>query len=161
MKLKNILLASMFAALICVVTSFAKVPLPVAGYVHLGDVFVFVAAAFLPLPYAVAACAVGGFFADIVAGFVNYAFVTALAKAAMAIIARLLFAKNNRWLDVLAVVCSAVAMTFAYWLFEVFVYDIAVATANVPFNLLQAGLCGLVAAPVCVATKKALAKRNG
>ena len=38
-KLKKLIIAAMFGAIICVVTMVVKIPLPLGGYVHLGDAF--------------------------------------------------------------------------------------------------------------------------
>ena len=35
-KLKKLIIAAMFGAIICVVTMVVKIPLPLGGYVHLG-----------------------------------------------------------------------------------------------------------------------------
>ncbi len=154
MSLKKIVYTALFAALICVVTAFVKVPLPVAGYIHLGDVFVFAAAAMLPLPYALVACAIGGAFADLLAGFPSYALVTALAKMIMALTSHILFVRDKRWLKVVGVVAASAAMAIVYGVFEAFVYDVPIAVANLPLNLLQGVVGGAIALPCCAALRR-------
>lgn len=61
----NIVIAAMFAAMIAVTTAFVQIKTPTGGYVHLGDSMIYLTASFLPLPYAVAAAAVGGGIADL------------------------------------------------------------------------------------------------
>ena len=61
----RIVIASMFAAMIAVMTAFVQIKTPTGGYVHLGDSMIYLAASFLPLPYAVAAAAIGGGIADL------------------------------------------------------------------------------------------------
>ena len=61
----RIVIASMFAAMIAVMTAFVQIKTPTGGYVHLGDSMIYLAASFLPLPYAVAASAIGGGIADL------------------------------------------------------------------------------------------------
>ncbi len=61
----NIVIAAMFAAMVAVMTAFVQIKTPTGGYVHLGDSMIYLAASFLPLPYAVAAAAVGGGIADL------------------------------------------------------------------------------------------------
>lgn len=61
----RIVIASMFAAMIAVLTAFVQIKTPTGGYVHLGDSMIYLASCFLPLPYAVAAAAVGGGIADL------------------------------------------------------------------------------------------------
>lgn len=60
-------LTGLFAALITVMTAFiAHIPTGVnGGYIHLGDSLIFLAAAILPTPYALAAAAIGGGLADL------------------------------------------------------------------------------------------------
>ncbi len=59
------IIAAMFAAMIAVTTAFVQIKTPTGGYVHLGDSMIYLTASFLPLPYAVAAAAVGGGIADL------------------------------------------------------------------------------------------------
>ena len=61
----RIVIAAMFAAMAAVMTAFVQIKTPTGGYVHLGDSMIYLAASFLPLPYAVAAAAVGGGIADL------------------------------------------------------------------------------------------------
>ena len=61
----RIVIAAMFAAMIAVMTAFVQIKTPTGGYVHLGDSMIYLAASFLPLPYAVLAAAIGGGIADL------------------------------------------------------------------------------------------------
>ena len=61
----RIVLASMFAALITVMTAFIRIPTPTGGYVHLGDSMIYITSCFLPLPYSLLASAIGGGLADL------------------------------------------------------------------------------------------------
>ena len=65
--LKRLAVSALFAAMICVVTAYIfHIPICMNGrYIHFGDVFVFLAAAMLPKPYAIAAAIVGSCLADI------------------------------------------------------------------------------------------------
>ncbi len=86
-QLIKIVLTAMFAALIAGLTFFPKIPIPAGsgGYVHLGDTMIYLAASFLPLPYAMAAAGIGGGLADILSGYVSYAPFTVVAKVLLAI----------------------------------------------------------------------------
>ena len=58
-QLIYVVMAALFAAIITVVTAYVlRIPTG-NGYIHLGDSFIFLAASLLPLPYAIAAAAVG------------------------------------------------------------------------------------------------------
>lgn len=61
----RIVIAAMFAAMIAVMTAFVQIKTPTGGYVHLGDSMIYLAASFLPLPYAVLASSIGGGIADL------------------------------------------------------------------------------------------------
>lgn len=76
----RIVIAAMFAAMVAVMTAFVKIN-TVGGYVHLGDSMIYLAASFLPLPYAVAAAAIGGGIADLLTGYVDVAVYTIVIKA--------------------------------------------------------------------------------
>lgn len=144
MKVKNIILAAFFAAAICVSTAFIKLPLTVAGYVHLGDAFIFLACAFLPLPYAIAVAGLGSAMADIFAGYVIYAPATLVIKCVMALLFCLFF-RHKLWLAIIGGVFSSVWMAAGYFAYETVLYGVAVALANIPFNLLQGGVCAAIA----------------
>lgn len=61
----RIVIAAMFAAMIAVLTAFVQIKTPTGGYIHLGDSMIYIAASFLPMPYAIAAAAIGGGLADL------------------------------------------------------------------------------------------------
>ncbi|MBE5882655.1 MAG: TIGR04002 family protein [Lachnospiraceae bacterium] len=66
-KIKYMALTGVFAALITIMTAYiCHVPIGInGGYVHFGDAFIYLAASLLPLPYALAAAAIGGGLADL------------------------------------------------------------------------------------------------
>ena len=65
-KLRYITLAGLFAALLALFTAYIlHIPAGPNGYIHLGDAFIYLAAALLPTPYAMAAGAIGGGLADL------------------------------------------------------------------------------------------------
>ena len=84
-SLMKIVMAAMFAALVTGLTFFPKIPIPGGGYVHLGDAMIYLAASFLPMPYAMAAAAIGGGLADLLSGYATYAPFTVLVKALLTI----------------------------------------------------------------------------
>lgn len=153
MKLKTLITSAFFAALICLSTAFVKVPLSSVGYVHLGDTFIFLACVFLPTPYAVIASGLGSGLADILAGYVSYAPVTLFAKCAMAFVFSLTCTRN-KWLDVLGASVASVVMASGYFVYEAVAYGAPIAAANIPFNLLQGGVCAVVALPVAYSLKR-------
>ena len=71
--IRNLCMAALFAALVFVATAYLPRIPTVNGYVHLGDTFVFLCASLLPMPYAVAASALGGGMADLMTGYAIWA----------------------------------------------------------------------------------------
>lgn len=149
MKLKNCIYASLFAALTFICTAFAKIPLAGAGYVHLGDTFVFLSAALLPLPYAMVASALGAALADLAAGFANYAIITAVVKALMVVVVWAVYRRVRPWWAlVLGLVAATIVLGEGYFFFEWATLGVAVAWTDLPFNLLQGTVCAAVAFPL-------------
>ena len=65
-NLHDLVIAAVFAAAITATTAYVlHIPLPTGGYVHVGDALIYLAATLLPLPWAMAAGAVGGALADL------------------------------------------------------------------------------------------------
>ena len=81
---KVIALTAMFSALITVTTAFIKIG-DGSGYTHPGDSMVYLSACILPGPYGIIASSIGGFFADLLAGYPQWAFITALIKGLNAV----------------------------------------------------------------------------
>lgn len=79
---RNVILAGVLAAMVCMATSFLHIPIVGGGYVHLGDTVIYLAAALLPMPYAMAAAAVGAGLADVLVAPVWAPF-TVVIKAVM------------------------------------------------------------------------------
>ena len=80
----NLTLAGVFAALIYLLTAYVRVPTG-AGYTHIGDGMIFLAASLLPTPYAVAAASMGGALADGLSGFLIWLPATVVIKAVTAL----------------------------------------------------------------------------
>lgn len=65
-SLRQLVWAALFAAAVTVTTAYVlHIPLPVGGYIHLGDTLIYLCACLLPAPWAIAAAAVGGGLADL------------------------------------------------------------------------------------------------
>ena len=85
-KIYNITLTGIFAALITIFTAYIG-HMPVGangGYVHFGDGLIYLAAAILPAPYAMAAGAIGGGLADLLTA-PAWAIATIIIKALLVI----------------------------------------------------------------------------
>jgi uncharacterized membrane protein len=89
--IRSLVLAALFAACIYVSTCFVQIPNPASGgYVHPGDALCLLAAWLLPLPYGIAASAIGTMLADLLSGYVAYAFPSFVIKAIVPLVAGLL-----------------------------------------------------------------------
>ena len=81
-KTKYLVTASLFAALVCLTTAYIlHIPVGVnGGYVHIGDSFIYLAAAILPTPYAMICAAIGAGMADLVSGAAIWIIPTIIIK---------------------------------------------------------------------------------
>ena len=138
-KYKRMAVAALAAALIFLVVAFLQIPFPIGqgGYINIGDAFIFLFATLLPLPYAVAAAAVGPALADVASGDAVYAPFTLLIKAAMAFCfdsRRKGFGARN----LLASGAAVAILVVGYYLADaVLARSFIVPLAAAPFNLIQ------------------------
>lgn len=143
-KVLRLVIAAMFASLVCVATMVIKIPTPTKGYINIGDCVVLLSGWFLGPAYGVAAAAIGSTMADLFSGYPLYAAVTFVIKGAMALIAWLIYGKSKKSFA-LAVVSASLAelfMGFAYFAFEWLILGQGlVAASGIPANLIQ-GLVG-------------------
>lgn len=153
-------LAAMFSAFIYVATAFLRVPLPGNGYANFGDCFVIVAGLLLGPVYGAAAAGIGSTLSDLSQGFALYAPATFVIKAAMAVVASLLYhAIRKTGFRYIGISVAAVAllaesiMVLGYFVFEFFVYGIAVAVADLFGNAMQ-GVVGLASATLLFSTRR-------
>lgn len=82
-KTKSIVMCGLLAAIICLTTAYIF-HIPVGannGYIHIGDAFIYLAAAILPTPYAVCAAIIGAGLADIVTGAAIWVIPTIIIKS--------------------------------------------------------------------------------
>lgn len=138
-KLYNLVLGALFAALIFVATAVISIPIPGgAGYVHLGDVLVYLTGVILPLPFSVISAAVGGALADLQAGVPIYLPATILIKGLTSFA---FTGKNEKMLCPRNFIALPVAMLLCaggYFVYECFIYDVSTAVAGIVYNLIQA-----------------------
>lgn len=138
----RMVVTALFAALIFLVTAYVlHIPTPATGgYIHLGDAFVYLAAAMLPPPYAVAAAGIGEGLADLLTGSAAFALPTLLIKSLMA----LCFTAHGKSIlvrrNLLACAAAGVICVGGYYLTEVVLCrSFLVPVAEIPGNLIQAG----------------------
>lgn len=137
---KNLVLAALFAALTFVLTAyFFHVPVGVnGGYIHFGDSMIYLAASILPLPYAMAAGAIGAGLSDLMSGGVMWVVPTVIIKALMA---AMFSAKQEKVLgkrNALAMIPAALICLVGYYLAEsIIMGNFLVGLPSAPLTLIQ------------------------
>lgn len=151
MKIRDIAVAALFTALICVATFVIMIPLP-TGYINLGDCFVLLSAWLLGPLYGALASGIGSALSDVISGsFIMYAPGTFVIKSLMAAVAALIFKafKKNDTVKVIPLILSAlvseVIMVAGYMLYEMLIFksELAAILNSVPGNSVQ-GLVALI-----------------
>lgn len=145
---RNIVMAALLAALVCVATMLIKVPSPLKGYLNLGDGIVLLCGWLLSPVYGFLAAGIGSALADLFAGYVIYVPATFVIKGLMAVVAyygfRLLGKRiGNIPAMVLAGILAEIIMVLGYYVFEGFLYGFAESLVNIPANAVQ-GVAGII-----------------
>ena len=151
-KTYRLTLAALFAALCCVMTMMVQIPVPTAGYIHFGDVFVLLSGWLLGLPGVIAA-GVGSMFADIFTGYASYALITFLDKAATAAVAWLVFALLKKLLPdklwiiglLLSAILGELVMAAGYIGYEWVLFGFGKAILNLIPYLIKGGISVILA----------------
>ena len=79
-SIRTLVRASLFAALVFVVTKAVQFPTGGSGYIHIGDSIIYIATLFLPFPVAGLAGAVGAGMSDLLSGATVYIIPTMIIK---------------------------------------------------------------------------------
>lgn len=146
LRVSHLTITSLFAAMICITTAFIfHIPFGLnGGYIHIGDALIYLAAALLPSPYAMAAAAIGGALADM--------FTAPMWMPATLVIKALLTisftSKKNKIINaqnVIAVFVSGIVSIIGYYLAEVILLGSEAAfVASVTSSLIQATGSGIL-----------------
>ena len=135
--LRNIVLTAVLAAMVYVLTAFVKIPTP-QGYIHIGDGIIYLAAALLPTPYAMAAGASGAGMSDYLSGYAMWVLPTMIIKALSASLftaSRPTVINRHNGIALLPAVTVSVV---GYYFASVILYgDWGAALAAVPTNCIQ------------------------
>ncbi|GBD18803.1 Thiamine precursor transporter HmpT [bacterium HR27] len=133
-----IALSGVLIAVVFVATRFIQVPIP-SGYIHLGDIAIYTGAfLFGPLVGGISG-ALGPMLADLTSGYGQYAPATFVLHGLQGFLAGWIGWRAGVWRMILATVIGGVIIVAGYFLWEIAVLRIglATATANIPFNLWQ------------------------
>jgi uncharacterized membrane protein len=153
----QISLIVVMTALVTVGTLIIRIPNPMGGYFNLGDVMIFVAAlTFNPLIGGIAG-GLGSSIADII-GFPLFAIPTLVIKGLEGLLASLITNKKNVFRDILAVVAAGTEMVIGYFLVELYAlqWGLGGALAEVPANIAQVTIGGLVGIPIALVLRRRL-----
>jgi uncharacterized membrane protein len=146
------------AALVAVATFFPQIPIPATkGYLNFGDIMIFVSAlSFGPLVGGFAG-GVGSAISDVASGYAYFAPFTLIIKGAEGLIAGLISNRLSRKRDITAVIIAGVEMVSGYFLAEFFgLSEGWAALSEVPFNILQIAVGGIVGIPIAIILRKRL-----
>ena len=151
----QISLMAVMSALVAVGTLIVRIPNPMGGYFNVGDVMIFVAAlTFNPLIGGVAG-GLGSAIADII-GFPVFALPTLVIKGLEGLLAGLITNKKKLYRDVIAVAAAGTEMVIGYFLVELYLWGLGGALAEVPANIAQIAIGGLVGIPIALVLRRRL-----
>jgi uncharacterized membrane protein len=159
MRVRGLAASSIMAALVCVATIFIIVPIPATqGYFNVGDAMVMVAAlAFGPIVGA-AAGGIGSSLADIVMGYSLFAPYTLAIKGFEGLLAGWVYHSGGRrgpLKMLLAWLAGGSVMVLGYFLAEYYILGYgAGAFVELPFNVVQMAVAGVVGIPISMALRK-------
>lgn len=116
-KTRNLVITALFAALIYVITAFLHIPTGFnGGYIHLGDILIYLAAVLLPTPYAMISAAIGAGLSDALSGGMLWVLPTIIIKPVMVLF---FTSKDNNIIckrNISAVFLAGIVGWFGYYL---------------------------------------------
>lgn len=145
-KTKKICMTGLFMALICVSTLFFKVPIP-GGYAHLGNGFIFLAAALLGNTGGMIASGVGSALADLLGGWYMWILPTLIIKCIMGLVVAFIAPKKFTIMSprtLIAIITGMVEMVAGYFLAGIFLMDTVAASATQIPGLVAEDIVGIV-----------------
>ncbi|MEG0978727.1 MAG: TIGR04002 family protein [Oscillospiraceae bacterium] len=161
--LKNIVLTALFAAIIAVTTAYIlHIPIGInGGYVHVGDCFIYLAACFLPLPYAMLAGAIGGGLADYLSAAPLWIIPTVIIKSLIAIPFSSKTEKILNKRNVLALFIAGAITCVGYYIAEAILFgNWASPFASMLGSVIQATGSGILFVVVSAALDKGAVKKR-
>ena len=133
-------IAGVFTAVIFVFTAYVHIPSH-TGYTHIGDGFIFLAAAMLPTPYAAFAGAFGAVLADCLTGYALWAPASAVIKAVTVLFFTYKSGKLLNVRNVLALLPAWIICIGGYYLYEsVITGNFIAPAAGIPGYITQCAL---------------------
>jgi uncharacterized membrane protein len=149
--------AAIMAALVAVATFLVQIPNPATkGYFNVGDIMIFVSALTFGPAVGGFAGSVGSAISDIAGGYGYFAPFTFVIKGVEGSLVGLISNKSSVLRDGIAVIVAGSEMVAGYFFTEVFLYGMPFALTEVPGNISQIVVGGLVGIPLAVLLRKRL-----
>lgn len=157
---RQIAAIGVMGALVTIATMMFSFPIPAtSGYFNLGDsIVVITSLTFGPIVGALAG-GLGSGLADLLGGWYNWVIFTTVIKGIEGyIIGKLAGDKETRTTQktVIAWAVGSGEMVLGYFLVQVYMYGLAGAIAELPFNIVQWATAGIIGIPVSIALKDRL-----
>jgi len=152
----SIVILAALIAITTVLTMLVRVPVaPTRGYIHLGDTGVYFSAfAFGPIIGALAG-GLGTGLADLLSGYAYYAPISFVVHGLQGLLAGYLAYRAAIGRQILGWVLGSLVMIAGYFLAELILYGVGAALVEVPGNIIQAAVGGVIAIPLVAAIRRA------
>ena len=158
---KKIVACALFTALIACATIIIQIPMPISGYVNLGDAFVLLGAFILGPVYGTISAGLGSMLADVLTGYVIFAPATLIIKALMVLAFCFLFkllkrnVKMNVFCFIISGIVAEIIMTMGYFFYSALIMgEGLVAATSIPGNLIQGAIGILVSTVSAISLQK-------
>lgn len=156
MKTSDLTRMGLCAALTAVATMIIKFPTPATqGYVNVGDTVIFVSAILFGPNVGMVAGGIGSALADLLGGYFHWVPFTFIIKGVEGWLVGRLAVSFHQWRwTVPIMILGGGWMVVGYCITEIFIYGWGAAVAEVPGNIVQAGVSLLIALPLTAALRK-------
>lgn len=140
LEIKTLVTASFFCALIFLATYILKMSFPgIKGFFNLGDGFILLGAAILPVPFSAIAAGLGAGLADLASGFGNYILPTFIIKFTMTFFISYRQVKILSIRNILGGIGAEIFMILGYYASETIMYSSYLSPlSGIPLNIAQA-----------------------
>jgi len=160
LKTRQIAAVGVMGALTTIATMMFVFPIPAtSGYFNLGDTIVMITSlTFGPVVGAIAG-GLGSGLADLLGGWYNWVIFTTVIKGTEGyVVGRLAGPKEGRTMQktLTAWAAGGLCMVGGYFLVQIFMYGLAGALTELPFNGVQMLVSGIVGVPISTALKSRL-----
>jgi uncharacterized membrane protein len=157
---KNIGIVAVFSALAFVATRFIQIPiLQTGGYLNFGEAIIYIAAIFFGPFVGGLVGAIGPALADVTSPYAAFAPFTFIIKGIEGfVVGKISSGSKNKVNKLIAIITGGGIMVIGYYIVEILIFLIPppVALIEVPFNILQFVVGGIIAIVVTEKLKKSV-----